>query len=161
MAPDCATRYRARNPRATPLYRLVEVHFDEVKGQWAERFERRCGFWRRFIDEQVLRYIVDRVKDMINRGGFNVYPRDLEEVLMTHPAVSLAAVIGVQDDQHGEEVKAFLVLAEGQTASPEEIVDWSRERMAAFKYPRVVEIRHALPLTATGKILKRELQDQS
>jgi long-chain acyl-CoA synthetase len=103
-------------------------------------------------------YIVDRVKDMINRGGFNVYPREVEEVLLTHPAVSMAAVIGMPDDQHGEEVKAYLVLEKGQNVSPQEIVDWSRETMAAYKYPRFVEIRDALPMTATGKILKRELR---
>lgn len=102
-------------------------------------------------------YIVDRLKDMIVRGGFNVYPRELEEVLLTHPAVSLAAVVGTPHPQHGEEVKAYVVLKEGRSASAEEIVAWSKEQMAAYKYPRIVEIRETLPMTATGKILKREL----
>ncbi|MCX6399009.1 MAG: long-chain fatty acid--CoA ligase [Propionibacteriales bacterium] len=102
-------------------------------------------------------YIVDRSKDMIIRGGFNVYPREIEEVLLTHPAVSLAAVIGVPHDSHGEEIKAVIILKPGATATPEEIVAWSKDQMAAYKYPRIVEFVEALPMTATGKILKREL----
>ncbi len=103
-------------------------------------------------------YITDRVKDMIIRGGFNVYPREIEEVLMTHPAISLAAVVGITNDQHGEEIKAYVILKEGASATGEEIVEWSKENMAAYKYPRIVEIRESLPMTATGKILKRELR---
>ncbi|MFZ2502269.1 MAG: long-chain fatty acid--CoA ligase [Nocardioides sp.] len=102
-------------------------------------------------------YIVDRSKDMIIRGGFNVYPREIEEVLMTHPDVSLAAVIGVPHESHGEEVKAFVILKPGATTTGPDLVAWSREEMAAYKYPRVVEIVPTLPMTATGKILKREL----
>jgi long-chain acyl-CoA synthetase len=102
--------------------------------------------------------IVDRVKDMIIRGGFNVYPREIEEVLMTHPAVSLASVIGVPHDSHGEEVKAYIVLKPGETATEEDLLAWSKEQMAAYKYPRIVEIRESLPMTATGKILKKELK---
>ncbi len=102
-------------------------------------------------------YIVDRTKDLIIRGGFNVYPREVEEILMTHPMVSLAAVIGVPDESRGEEVKAYVILKPGATTSPEEIVAWSKENMAAYKYPRTVVIVDALPMTATGKILKREL----
>jgi long-chain acyl-CoA synthetase len=103
-------------------------------------------------------YIVDRLKDMIIRGGFNVYPRELEEVLMTHDAVAQVAVIGVPHQTHGEEVKAFVVLKPGKTATAESIIAWGKERMASYKYPRVVEIVAALPMTATGKILKRELR---
>ncbi|MFC5727362.1 MULTISPECIES: long-chain-fatty-acid--CoA ligase [Nocardioides] len=102
-------------------------------------------------------YIVDRSKDMIIRGGFNVYPREVEEVLLTHPAISLAAVIGVPHQSHGEEVKAFVILKPDARATPDEIIEWSKEQMAAYKYPRVVEIVDSLPMTATGKILKREL----
>ena len=105
--------------------------------------------------------IVDRKKDMILRGGFNVYPREIEEVLMTHPAVSLAAVIGVPDERLGEEVKAFVVLRPGAAANTDELVTWSREQMAAFKYPRRIEIRDALPIGPTGKVLKRELKSPS
>jgi long-chain acyl-CoA synthetase len=102
-------------------------------------------------------YIVDRSKDMIIRGGYNVYPREIEEVLMTHPAVSLAAVIGVPHDSHGEEVKAVVILEQGAELSEAELVEWAKEQMAGYKYPRVVEFVPHLPMTATGKILKREL----
>jgi len=102
-------------------------------------------------------YIVDRSKDMIIRGGFNVYPREIEEVLLTHPAVSLAAVIGVPHESHGEEIKAFVILEKGAEATSEELVAWGKEQMAGYKYPRMVEIVPELPMTATGKILKREL----
>jgi long-chain acyl-CoA synthetase len=108
-------------------------------------------------DEDGFYYIVDRSKDMIIRGGFNVYPREIEEVLMTHEAVSLAAVIGVPHESHGEEVKAFVILNQGAKVTPEELVAWGRDQMANYKYPREVEIVEALPMTATGKILKREL----
>jgi long-chain acyl-CoA synthetase len=111
------------------------------------------------FDEEGYIYITDRVKDMIIRGGFNVYPREIEEVLMTHPAVSLAAVIGVPDESHGEEVKAFVILNSGAEESPDEIVTWCKENMAAYKYPRIIELRESLPMTATGKILKRELRE--
>ncbi|WP_110208826.1 long-chain-fatty-acid--CoA ligase [Nocardioides daejeonensis] len=102
-------------------------------------------------------YIVDRSKDMIIRGGYNIYPREIEEVLLTHPDVSLAAVIGVPHDSHGEEVKAFVILNPGATVTGDELVAWGKEQMANYKYPRIVEIVDALPMTATGKILKREL----
>ncbi|WP_236790896.1 long-chain fatty acid--CoA ligase [Amycolatopsis sp. GM8] len=108
-------------------------------------------------DEDGWYYIVDRSKDMIIRGGYNVYPREIEEVLMTHPAVSLAAVIGVPHDSHGEEVKALVILENGATITEDELVAWGKEQMAAYKYPRIVEFVSQLPMTATGKILKREL----
>ena len=103
-------------------------------------------------------YIVDRSKDMIIRGGFNVYPRELEEVLITHPAVSLVAVVGVPHESHGEEIKAVVVKNEGhEGVTPEDLVAWGREQLAAYKYPRIVEFVPDLPMTSTGKILKREL----
>ncbi|MEV0595395.1 long-chain-fatty-acid--CoA ligase [Nonomuraea cavernae] len=109
-------------------------------------------------DEDGYYAIVDRAKDMIIRGGFNVYPREIEEVLMTHEAVSLAAVVGVSHDSHGEEIKAYVIRTPGATVTEQELIGWARENMAAYKYPRVVEFRDALPMTATGKILKRELR---
>ncbi|WP_310965104.1 long-chain-fatty-acid--CoA ligase [Nocardioides terrisoli] len=102
-------------------------------------------------------YIVDRSKDMIIRGGYNVYPREIEEVLMTHPDVSLAAVVGVPHDSHGEEIKAFVIRADGGAVTEDELVAWGKEQMAAYKYPRLVTFVDSLPMTATGKILKREL----
>ncbi len=110
------------------------------------------------MDKDGYFYIVDRTKDMIIRGGFNVYPRELEEVMMEHPAVSLVAVIGVPHDSHGEEVKAFVVLKEGATASDSELIAWCKQKMAAYKYPRIIEIVDGMPMTATGKILKKELR---
>lgn len=103
--------------------------------------------------------IVDRKKDMIIRGGFNVYPREIEELLMTHEAVSLCAVVGVKDERLGEDVKAYVVLKPGATATAEGIMEWCRPLLAAYKCPRYVEVRASLPMTATGKILKRELRD--
>jgi long-chain acyl-CoA synthetase len=108
-------------------------------------------------DKDGFYYIVDRAKDMIIRGGFNVYPREIEEVLMTHEAVSLAAVIGVPHPSHGEEVKAFVILKEGASVTEDELIAWGREQMAAYKYPRMVAVVDSLPMTATGKLLKRAL----
>lgn len=102
-------------------------------------------------------YIVDRAKDLIVRGGFNVYPREIEEVLITHAAVSLAAVIGVPHETHGEEVKAFVILEPGEQVGEAELIAWCRDQMAGYKYPRSIEFTTVLPMTATGKILKREL----
>jgi long-chain acyl-CoA synthetase len=102
-------------------------------------------------------YIVDRAKDMIIRGGFNVYPREVEEVLLTHEAVSLAAVVGVPHDSHGEEIKAYVIRTDGAEITEDGLVAWAKEQMASYKYPRIVEFRDDLPMTATGKILKREL----
>ncbi len=102
--------------------------------------------------------IVDRVKDMILRGGFNVYPREVEEVLYAHDAVAEAAVIGIGHESHGEEVKAVVALKPGKSVTAEELIAWSKERLAAYKYPRIVEFTDTLPKGPTGKILKRELK---
>jgi long-chain acyl-CoA synthetase len=110
------------------------------------------------IDEDGFYYIVDRTKDMIIRGGFNVYPRELEELMIQHPAVSLVAVIGVPDAQFGEEIKACVVLKAGVSVTESELIAWTRDRIAAYKYPRKIQLMDALPMTATGKILKKELR---
>ncbi|MCP3986078.1 MAG: long-chain fatty acid--CoA ligase [bacterium] len=102
--------------------------------------------------------IVDRVKDMILRGGFNVYPREVEEVLYAHPAIVEAAVIGIPHESHGEEVKAVVVLGKDQQLTPEELIAYCKQNLAAYKYPRQVEIIDTLPKGPTGKILKRELR---
>jgi long-chain acyl-CoA synthetase len=109
-------------------------------------------------DEDGCYWIVDRKKDMILRGGFNVYPREVEEVLYAHEAVVEAAVIGVPHERHGEEVKAVLALQPGSTATAEGIIAFCKERLAAYKYPRIVEFTESLPKGPTGKILKRELR---
>ncbi|WP_205472011.1 long-chain fatty acid--CoA ligase [Nocardioides sp. SYSU D00038] len=132
-------------------YRRPDATAEAIRDGWF-----RSGDLAR-RDEDGWYYIVDRSKDMIIRGGYNVYPREVEEVLMTHPDVSLAAVIGVPHESHGEEVKAIVILNDGATTTPEELVEWGKGQMASYKYPRLVEIAEALPMTATGKILKREL----
>ncbi len=101
--------------------------------------------------------ILDRAKDLIIAGGFNIYPREVEEVLFTHPAVAEAAVCGVPDAYRGETVKAFIVLKDGAQAGEEEIITYCRERLATFKAPRQIEFRDSLPKTAVGKVLRREL----
>ncbi|RME42344.1 MAG: long-chain fatty acid--CoA ligase [Caldilineae bacterium] len=136
-------------------YNRPEVNKEVMRGGWFHTGDVAK------TDEDGYFYIVDRLKDMIIRGGFNVYPREIEEVLMTHPAISLAAVIGVPDEEYGEEIKAFVVLKAGASATPEEIVAWSKQNMAAYKYPRLVEIRDTLPMNATGKILKTQLRAES
>jgi len=110
------------------------------------------------MDEDGYFYIVDRTKDMIIRGGLNVYPREVEEVMIQHEAISLVAVIGIPSDQYGEEIKACVVLNEDATITEDELIAWTKEHIAAYKYPRLVEILDALPMSATGKILKKELR---
>jgi len=109
------------------------------------------------VDSDGYFFIVDRKKDMIIRGGYNVYPREIEEVLYEHPAVSEAAVVGVADDALGEEVGAAVVLKTGAAASAEDIRSFVKERVAAYKYPRRIWFSEALPKGPTGKILKREI----
>ena len=102
--------------------------------------------------------IVDRKKDMIIRGGFNIYPREVEEVLFCHPAILEAAVIGVPHERHGEEVKAIVVPAPDGAPTADEVIAFCKERLAAYKYPRIVEFSEGLPKGPTGKVLKRELR---
>ena len=104
--------------------------------------------------------IVDRKKDMILRAGYSVYPREIEEVMLTHPAISLVAIIGIPDERLGEEVKAFVVKKPGVEVTEAELQTWCKEQFAAFKYPRHIEFRAELPTSATGKILKRLLRVQ-
>ncbi len=114
-----------------------------------------------FMDEQGWFYLVDRKKDMINAAGYKVWPREVEDVLYGHPAVREAAVVGVPDEYRGESVKAFVSLKPGSSVTPEEIIAFAKERMAAYKYPRTVEVVEELPKTTTGKILRRELRDNA
>jgi long-chain acyl-CoA synthetase len=132
-----------RNPEAT---------FDAISGD---------GWFRSgdlaTVDEDGYFFIVDRKKDMIIRGGYNVYPRELEEVFYSHPAVREAAVVGVPHDELGEEVAAAVALEPGSQVTEDELRDFVKEQVAAYKYPRIVWFLDELPKTATGKILKREL----
>ncbi|GIG40947.1 AMP-binding protein [Cellulomonas phragmiteti] len=112
------------------------------------------------VDAEGIVTVVDRKKDMIVRNGYNVYPSEVEDAMVRHPAVAQAAVFGVADEAHGQEVHAAVVLMPGRTATAQEIVDFTRERIAAYKYPRVVHLVGTLPLGGSGKVLKRELVEQ-
>ncbi|GGB31991.1 long-chain-fatty-acid--CoA ligase [Flexivirga endophytica] len=111
------------------------------------------------MDEDGYFFIVDRAKDMIIRGGYNVYPREIEEVLYEHPDVVEAAVIGVPHEHYGEEIAAYIVRSPGSELDAETLTEWVKERVAAYKYPRRLVFIDALPKGATGKILKRELRE--
>jgi fatty-acyl-CoA synthase len=113
-----------------------------------------------YYDEEGYFFITDRLKRMINCAGFKVWPAEVEAMLYAHPAIQEACVIGAKDDYRGETVKAVIVPKKGQQVAPQEIIDWARGKMAAFKVPRVVEFVDELPKTATGKILWRELQER-
>jgi long-chain acyl-CoA synthetase len=110
-----------------------------------------------YLDEDGFLFIVDRKKELIIRGGYNVYPREVEEVLYAHPAVAEAAVVGVPDDKLGEEVLAYVALRPGHAATEGELIAHAKEHLAAYKYPRSVRFLDALPKNATGKIQKLEL----
>lgn len=111
-----------------------------------------------FMDEAGWLYVVDRKKDMINASGFKVWPREVEDVLYTHPAVREAAVVGIPDAYRGESVKAYVSLRPGRSADPADLIAYCKERLAAYKYPREVEVLEELPKTTSGKILRRELK---
>jgi long-chain acyl-CoA synthetase len=110
------------------------------------------------VDEDGYFFIVDRIKDLIIRGGYNVYPREVEEVLYEHPAVREVAVVGIAHESLGEEVAAVVALVDDAQATPDELRAFAKERVAAYKYPRVVQIVDELPKGPTGKILKREIE---
>jgi long-chain acyl-CoA synthetase len=113
------------------------------------------------MDEEGYFSILDRAKDVIIAGGFNIYPREVEDVLFTHPAVHEVAVCGVPDAYRGETVKAFVVLKEGAHAGEQEIIAYCRQHLAAFKAPRAVEFRASLPKSAVGKVLRRVLVEEA
>ena len=137
-----------------------------MKGYWGRPEATGRGDRRRRLvphrrpgphDEDGYFFIVDRKKDMIIRGGYNVYPREIEELLYEHPAVREAAVIGIPHPELGEEVGAAVALKDGATATPDELREYVKAQAAAYKYPRHVWIVDELPKTPTGKILKREI----
>jgi long-chain acyl-CoA synthetase len=105
-------------------------------------------------------YLVDRKKDMIVASGFKVWPREVEDTLLRHPAVREAAVIGVPDEYRGETVWAYVSLRPAATATPDELIAFCRRELAAYKYPRRVEVLDELPKTPTGKLLRRQLREQ-
>jgi long-chain acyl-CoA synthetase len=111
-----------------------------------------------YLDDDGYLYVVDRKKDLIIRGGFNVFPRDVEEALLEHPAVAAAGVVGRPDEAHGEEVVAFVELGSGQEIGADKLVAWSKERIGGYKYPREVHLVPSLPLTPVGKIDRKALR---
>jgi long-chain acyl-CoA synthetase len=114
-----------------------------------------------FMDANGWLYVVDRKKDMINASGFKVWPREVEDVLYTHEAVREAAVVGVPDPYRGETVRAYVSLRPGASVGPDDLSAYCKERLAAYKYPREVEILPELPKTTSGKILRRELRSRT
>ena len=141
-----------------------------MRGYWGNPEATREAFadggWFRtgdvgYLDADGYLFLIDRTKDVILRGGYSVYPREVEDVLFEHPAVSEAAVVGVPDDLLGEEVVALIVPRAGQACDPGEIRAFARERVAAYKYPRLVAVVDALPRTPSGKVLKREIDREA
>ncbi len=112
------------------------------------------------IDEDGYITITDRKKDLILVGGFNCYPREVEEVLYGHPKVENAAVIGIPDEKSGESVKAYIQLVQGEQATEQEMLDFCKERLAGYKRPRAVEFRDELPTSVVGKVLRRVLREE-
>jgi long-chain acyl-CoA synthetase len=133
-------------------WRRPEATAEAMRGGWFH-----SGDMAR-VDEQGYFFIVDRKKDLIIRGGYNVFPREVEEILYEHPKIREAAVLGIPHDQLGEEVGAAVVLHEGEQLEPEEVSAYVKERIAAYKYPRAVWFLDDLPKGPTGKILKREIE---
>jgi long-chain acyl-CoA synthetase len=138
-----------------------------------------CGYWRSpeatsealedgwlhtgdigYRDEQGYLFIIDRKKDLIIRGGFNVYPRDVEDALLEHPDVAMVGVVGAPSTVHGEEVVAFVAARAGATLEPEALIGWARERIGGYKYPREVHLVDAIPLTPVGKIDRKALRQR-
>ncbi|WP_438294667.1 class I adenylate-forming enzyme family protein [Streptomyces sp. HUAS TT7] len=172
-------------PGPETVVRIVDLEGNEVPfGEQGEIVVRGPqvvpGYWRRpdataeafpdgelrtgdvgFMDRDGWLYVVDRMKDMINASGFKVWPREVEDVLYTHPAVREAAVVGIPDAYRGESIKAYVSLRPGAEADPAELAAYCKERLAAYKYPREVEILAELPKTTSGKILRRELRTQA
>ncbi len=131
---------------------------EETKNQLSDGWLRTGDIGQ--ADEDGYIYIVDRKKDMIIAGGFNIYPREVDEVLYQHPKVAEAVTVGIPDDYRGETVKAFIVLKPGETATDKEIAEFCRTKLAAYKVPKQVEFREAIPKSAVGKILRKILRDE-
>lgn len=112
------------------------------------------------VDDEGYTYIVDRKKDMVIAGGYNIYPRDIEEVLYAHPKIMEAAVAGISDPYRGETLKAYIVLKEGETLTKEEVIAFCKANLAAYKVPKLVDFRADLPKTMVGKILRRVLREE-
>jgi len=170
-APNTIVRIQDDDGQDLPLGEVGEIVADGpqvVAGYWGKPEETAAnlpgGALKSgdvgFMNPEGWVFIVDRKKDMINASGYKVWPREVEDVLAEHPAVRESAVVGVPDEKRGETVKAFVSVKPGASVTPEELIAHCKERMAAYKYPRSVELVDELPKTVTGKILRRELRDQ-
>jgi long-chain acyl-CoA synthetase len=170
--PSTIVRIQDEDGNDLPLGEVGEIVADGpqvVAGYWGKPEETRenlpGGALRSgdvgFMNPEGWIFIVDRKKDMINASGYKVWPREVEDVLAEHPAVRESAVVGVPDETRGETVKAFVSLHSGASVTAEELIAHCKERMAAYKYPRQVELIDELPKTVTGKILRRELRGPS
>jgi long-chain acyl-CoA synthetase len=168
--PNTIVRIQDEDGRDLPLGEVGEIVADGpqvVSGYWGKPEETAANLPGGalhsgdvgFMNPDGWIFIVDRKKDMINASGYKVWPREVEDVLAEHPAVREAAVVGVPDEKRGETVKAFVSVKDGAQVTAQELIAHCRERMAAYKYPRQVEIIAELPKTVTGKILRRELRD--
>jgi len=167
--PGCEVEIRDEHGRALPAGEVGEIcmrspglmtgywHSPETTAQAIRDGWLHTGdVGRRDADGYL--YIVDRIKDLIIRGGFNVYPRDIEDALAEHPDVAMAGVVGAPSASHGEEVVAFVSLRAGAALEPEQLIDWSRTRIGGYKYPRRVHVVDAIPLTPVGKIDRKALR---
>jgi acyl-CoA synthetase (AMP-forming)/AMP-acid ligase II len=144
----------ARGPNVMKGYwKMPEATADTLRGGWLHTGDLGT------MDERGYVFIMDRLKDMIVSGGENVYPREIEEVLFTHPGVADAAVIGVPSARWGEDVKAVVVLKADASATAEELIEFCGGRLAGYKRPRTVDFLEALPKNPSGKVLKRELRE--
>ncbi|MEH7502713.1 hypothetical protein V7152_11965 [Neobacillus drentensis] len=131
-----------------------ELTAETIKGKWV--YTRDMGY----IDQEGYLYLVDHKSDMIISGGFNIYPREVEEVLYQHPAVIEAAVVGVPDATWVESVKAFVVLKEGHTISEEDLIEYCKDQLASYKKPKYIEFIDSLPKSAVGKVIRRMLRKE-
>jgi len=111
------------------------------------------------MDDEGYLFIVDRKKDMIIAGGYNIYPRDIDEVLYGHPKIQEACAIGLPDPYRGETVKAFIVTKPGETLTEEEVIGYCKEKLAAYKVPKLVEFMEDLPKSTIGKVVRRKLRE--
>ncbi len=153
LPPGEAGEVVVRGPMVVPGYwQLPDETAHAIRDGWLHTGD--VGI----VDDLGWLFLVDRKKDLINAGGYKVWPREVEDVLYTHPAVREAIVVGIPDDYRGETVKAFVSLVAGAVVTGDELIAYSRERLAAYKYPRVVEVRDELPKTVTGKLLRRALR---
>jgi len=153
LPPGEAGEVCARSPGIMQGYwRAPEATSEAIEDGWLHTGD--IGY----LDAEGYLFIVDRMKDLIIRGGFNVYPRDVEDALVQHPAVQMAAVVGRPSERHGEEVVAFVSLAPEAEISGEELVEWAREHIGGYKYPREVHLVDAIPLTPVGKIDRKAVR---